>query len=161
MELEELKQLIKEITIKMGMYSEESNLLLLMTAAHESKLKYRRQITKNFDYNKHAVSLFQIEKGTFISLFENYLRYRPEKLKLLEDINAFVEFGEYESAFMDLENDDEFAIAVCRLIYYAIPKSLPSSQYDLACYWKKYYNTEYGKGTVEKFLEDWEEIKGE
>ena len=43
-----------------------------------------------------------------------------------------------------------------------MPEKLPNS-YDiegLAKYWKKYYNTEGGKGTVEKFIEKYEKYVG-
>ena len=44
-------------------------------------------------------------------------------------------------------------IAMCRLHYRRIPKPLPSSAKGQAKYWKKYYNSSAGRGTVEDFLE--------
>jgi hypothetical protein len=43
---------------------------------------------------------------------------------------------------------------MCRVHYYRVPAALPPAG-DLAeqaAYWKRYYNTELGRGTVEHFL---------
>ena len=52
-----------------------------------------------------------------------------------------------------LETNLAAQIAMCRLHYRRIPKALPSSLKGQAAYWKKYYNSSAGRGTVEDFLE--------
>ncbi len=44
-------------------------------------------------------------------------------------------------------------IVVCRLHYWRVPKKLPESLDDQAVYWKSFYNTSKGSGTVEHFKE--------
>ena len=43
-------------------------------------------------------------------------------------------------------------IAMCRLHYRRVPKPLPGSLLEQAKYWKQYYNTAKGKGTVDHFV---------
>ena len=45
------------------------------------------------------------------------------------------------------------AIIHCRLKYWRVPKSLPQDTLGQAQYWKDYYNTAEGAGTVDKWLE--------
>jgi len=47
---------------------------------------------------------------------------------------------------------DRLACLMARLHYLRIPKPIPDSISDQAKYWKKYYNTSLGKGTVEGYL---------
>ena len=44
-------------------------------------------------------------------------------------------------------------IIVCRLHYWRVPKSLPKTLDDQAVYWKAFYNTSKGSGTVDHFKE--------
>ena len=106
--------------------SEEAVALLLGTAAVESDMgTYIRQI------KGRALSPFQIEEYTFDYLNNRYSLNR---------------------GFEELEWDLRLAIVVARLKYYSIPVALPKSLQGLAEYWKKYYNTASGSGTVEDFL---------
>ena len=52
-----------------------------------------------------------------------------------------------------LEKNIAAGIIHCRLKYWRIPKRMPSSIEGQADYWKKYYNTEGGKGDPEHFVE--------
>lgn len=56
----------------------------------------------------------------------------------------------------DLAEDIDLAMALTRLKYILVPSKIPHTMTGLARYWKKHYNTDAGKGTVEKFLEDWD-----
>ena len=56
-----------------------------------------------------------------------------------------------------LEANLAAAIIHCRLKYWRVPKRMPNSLEGRAKYWKKYYNSDQGAGTEEKYLET---IKG-
>ena len=43
-------------------------------------------------------------------------------------------------------------IVFCRLHYWRVPKKLPETLTQQAKYWKKWYNTEKGAGTIEHFI---------
>lgn len=49
--------------------------------------------------------------------------------------------------------DPVYSCLAARLYLAAIPEAVPSSLEDQAAYWKKYYNTEAGKGTEEAFIQ--------
>ena len=44
-------------------------------------------------------------------------------------------------------------IVFCRLKYWRVPKRMPNTVEGQANYWKKYYNTEGGKGDPEHFID--------
>ena len=50
-----------------------------------------------------------------------------------------------------------YAVAMCRIHYYRVSEALPNDLEGMARYWKKYYNTELGKGTVEEFIHNYEQ----
>ena len=50
-------------------------------------------------------------------------------------------------------------IIFCRIKYWRVPKKIPMDLEGMADYWKKYYNTEGGAGTVAHFLEKAEKRK--
>ena len=55
----------------------------------------------------------------------------------------------------DLETNDLYACAMCRIHYQRVREPLPDAD-DLegqAAYWKAHYNTPLGAGTVEHFIE--------
>lgn len=46
------------------------------------------------------------------------------------------------------------AFVVCRLFYKLIPEPFPTNLPGRAAYWKKYYNTRAGKGSVGEYIEN-------
>ena len=61
----------------------------------------------------------------------------------------------------DLSDDPLLSLICCRLSYKRIPEAIPSDLHGRAQYWKEYYNTAAGGGTVEHYLESVEECLGE
>lgn len=132
--------------------------LLLGTAAQESHLgKYLHQL------NGEALGIYQIEMDTHIDIYENYLQYRSELLDKittflisfkLTNSNPILRISYYEQ---NLIGNLYYATAIARLIYYRVSEKLPEADdiEGLAEYWKKYYNTEKGKGTVKEFVENY------
>lgn len=123
-----------------GLYSLSAAKLVLYTAGHESLMgKFDKQI------GGPALSIYQIEPFTFNDLVSRHQKYltrigyhfaSPKPEELLTNLNL--------------------ATLVCRLKYLDAPEALPDHNDlpALAAYWKKYYNTTKGAGTVEKFIND-------
>lgn len=137
---EELKNLVKKTLEPMNLYSKSAEELIMGTIAHESLFgKYRKQI------RGPALGIIQMEPNTF-----NWLK------GVYDDRFPFIK--NFTSS--DLVNNDELAIIFCRLRYLVVPESLPSAG-DLvgqARYWKKYYNTVYGKGRVKDYIKHYKEF---
>ena len=143
-----LKEIIQPVLDEMGMRSAAAEKLLIMTAAHESLgFRYRRQ-----QGGGPALSYYQIEPATLDDLYENYLAFRPGKQALLD---AYL--PEETSRTDALENSDKYATAAARLIYARVPDALPDVADDeaLAAYAKKFWNTDLGAATPEKYLADY------
>ena len=146
----QIKDLIERILKKMGLYSPEALDLVYKTGKVESGYKYLRQI------KGPARGLFQCEAWVAVDICKNYLHYRKDLMhKVAESamvkLSYFVDPKEADWDFI-LETNIAAQIAMCRLHYRRIPKPLPSSDEGQANYWKKYYNSMAGRGTVEDFL---------
>lgn len=122
--------------------------LLMLTAAHESHLgSYLEQVNGG-----HALGVFQIEKETYGDLYYNYLRFRPYTSE---------QISKYRSQNMksetDLKGNILYQVAIARLLYWRISEPLPrfNDINGLAVYWKTHWNTNKGKGTVEKAVADY------
>lgn len=122
--------------------------LLLGTALVESRLSWRRQLG-----NGPARGLFQMEMATHDDVWTNYLNYRA---KLAAKVRA-LKSSALAAAESEVENNDLYAAAMARVLYKRAPAALPAAGdvEAMAAYWKQYYNTPLGKGTVGKYLEVW------
>lgn len=115
--------------------SQDAVHLLLGTAAVESEFgTYIRQVGGG-----PALGVFQIEKATFNDLRQRYGH------------DYILEHEWHDKCEWDLRTSIIFA----RLKYWSIPKALPPAESveAMADYWKKWYNTPAGGGTVEQFIE--------
>jgi hypothetical protein len=59
--------------------------------------------------------------------------------------------------------DLSYACAMCRIHYLRCPDALPPAG-DIAgqaAYWKRWYNTPLGKGTVEQYVDSWRVAMGD
>ena len=94
-----------------------------------------------------ACSIFQIEPRTAKDIIQNYIvknKLRLQNFNRLYNSNLTLE--------QNLCTNLMFAIFMCRCFYLRIKEPIPSTVELRAKYWKKYYNTEKGKGTVEKYI---------
>jgi len=122
--------------------------LLLGIAAQESHLgEYLHQI------NGCAMGIYQMEPETVIDLQNNFLDYRP---KLDEKIGKLRISApkKYFPGDTEIEGNLYYATAMTRIFFLRFPESLPKADdiEGLAVYWKKYYNTEKGKGKITDFI---------
>lgn len=142
MHKDQLKALIESVLPQMGLYSEDATALLMGTAAVESNMGYYlRQI------GGPARGIFQMEPETEKDIWDNYLSYHQDlRLKLYK---AGYVYANPEKLLYDLK----YQIIMARLHYRRFREPIPSDIDGQAKYWKKYYNTEEGAGTIYKYME--------
>jgi hypothetical protein len=141
--------IIRPVLQEMDMWSPSAEVLLLGTCATESNLgEYIKQI------KGPALGIYQMESTTYIDIWTNFLKYRPELVNRILKVCNYKEEPFAEELIYNLKLATIFA----RLQYYRQKESLPDHNniYGLAKYYKKYYNTENGKGSVGKFLNDYD-----
>ena len=155
--LPHLRDLIIIPTLKeIALYSKSAVNQILGTGAQESKCGY---YLKQLDGGP-ALSMYQIEKPTFHSTIDDYLIYRPLLSSRVCKAVGVTDLGQLR--FERLVYDLKFATIMCRLRYSWIPEELPKHDDipGLATYWKKYYNTKDGSGTITEFIENYERYVG-
>jgi len=137
------------------MYSPEAENLIFGTGLIESNYDYLKQWN-----NGVARSWWQIEPGMTGALdtIVNYLDYRKNLLGKCAVAAKVAPFyfrkGVEEEEVRDLlETNISYAIIMCRLKYRRVPKKLEKTVEGMAHYWKKYYNSDLGKGDPEEFIE--------
>ena len=150
----QIKSLIQSTCEGMGdkFASEDAITLIHETGVVESGYKYLRQLGDG-----PAKSFWQIEPLTAISNLSDFLSYRKSLMaKCAEasmiDIKHWQNYNEKLWADI-LEKNIAAAIVHCRLKYWRVPMKMPNTLEGRAKYWKKYYNTEQGKGTEEKYID--------
>jgi len=148
--LKVIKTTLKKLDAKY--YSDQAVDLIYNTGLVESNYQYLQQLGDG-----PAKSFFQMEGATAVDICKNYLCFRPKLMGEIEEIcflNPFVipSANQKKLEFL-LETNIAFSILMCRIHYRRVPKPLPYTLEDQAVYWKAYYNSHLGKGTVEKFIE--------
>ena len=142
---EQFIDLIIEPTLEdLGLYSAAASELVLGTCLQESRLCCIKQLGSG-----PALGVAQMEPATHDDIWENYLRYRDRLA------NAVLEIGGPDSR--ELIWNLRYSVAMCRVHYRRVREPLPRAG-DLkrqAAYWKKYYNTDLGKGTEEEYINSW------
>jgi len=141
-----VRQVILETLYAIDFYSQSAEDLLLGTAAVESDMgRYLYQL------NGPALGIFQMEPATW----EDHLHWltgrRPDLALKWEPHNV-----------NRLAWDLAYAALFARVHYLRVPKKLPRRDefssyteyvYALGAYWKAFYNTPSGKGTVDAFVD--------
>lgn len=137
------------------MYSPEAENLIFGTGLVESNYDYLKQWN-----NGVARSWWQIEPGMTgaMDTIVNYLHYRKNLLSKCAVAAKVAPFyfrkGVEEEEVRDLlETNIAYALIMCRLKYRRVPKKLEKTVEGMAHYWKKYYNSELGKGDPKEFIE--------
>jgi hypothetical protein len=128
--------------------------LLLGTAAQESKLgQYLRQIGTTGD--KGGFGLYQMELATHWDIFNNFLLYKKKYNLILAALNINI----YPLRAKDnLICNMFYSTAMARIHYIRAPEPIPDSIEEIAAYWKKYYNTSKGKGTIQEFINNFNKL---
>lgn len=127
---------VRPTLVLMSMWSPEAERLLMLTAAQESHLgTYLRQGWHTLDDGQGAAfGPFGMEAATLEWLRTKY----PQWL------------GEREA--YEMQWDLRLAVKACRLRYCVVAEAIPAADDipGLASYWKRWYNTGAGAGTVEE-----------
>ena len=144
----QIRQVIRDVLQDVDLWSEDAEELVFLTGLVESKYEYLKQI------QGPARSFFQIEPNTAKDIYSNFLVYRPTLManitKACQVDTVNLTGGEMGKL---LTHNIALAIIFCRLQYRRVSAPIPHSVGKMALYWKKYYNTELGAGTVEKFTD--------
>jgi hypothetical protein len=141
---------IKPALKAINLYSPAAEELVLGTALQESRLKYLHQLGRG-----PALGLFQMEPRTHNDIWTNYLRGKPDLAGALQRLA-------HKPGPDAMITDLLYAAGMCRVHYRRVPAALPAEGdfEGQAAYWKKYYNTIYGAGTEEEYLENWHAYSG-
>ena len=139
-----IKKIIKYTLKKLNMDSEEARELIFATGKAESGYRALEQM------GGPAVGFFQVEPDTIQDVWDNYVFYRPEIKTDLYSLG--LDDGDMKHSVM---GSITLQVAFARLQYRRVKDALPGvgDKKEQAKYWKKFYNTELGRGTIEHFLE--------
>jgi hypothetical protein len=149
----QFKILIEKVLRRMKMHSNSAVNLLLGTAAQESAFgTYIRQLGDG-----PARGVFQMEPATERDIWSSYISYRRDVETMIEIISGVSAPDE-----LHLEGNLLYQIIMARLHYRRVKEPFPSADdiEGLARYWKKYYNTSQGKGTIEEFITNYHKYIG-
>ena len=138
-------------------YAEAVARLLMGTAAAESLLKYRRQIGFSMENPNGAWGVWQTEQHA-VADSVRYLARRRDVLAAAQRFAPSVAEAMCAGALPRLHmihDDDRLACLFARLHYLRVAEAVPDDLRGQAGYWKKYYNTRLGKGTVEGYMDKW------
>lgn len=140
------EHIIKPTLQYMNLYSLDAEKLLLHTAYIESRLTFLKQV------GGPALGVYQIEPATHDDIFKNYINFRTE----LRDMMREIETRDFPSGHQALIGNLYYATAIARIHYLRVPHPLPKWDDIIAQaeYWKTFYNTPLGRGTVEKFVSE-------
>ena len=144
-----MKKQIREIIVwslkKMDLYSHQAADLVYKTGMAETGYRHLKQMGGG-----PAIGFWQVEPATLIDILDNYVKYRPKLLEGLKSLGYSPD--DIETRVM---SNIALQVVFCRLKYrrdkYALP--LIGDLQGQARYWKRVYNTELGKGTIEHFME--------
>lgn len=139
-------------------YSLAAEQLVMATGMAESLFLSTRQIAS---YKPKLVygparGYFQMEPFTHNDLWAGYIG-ATRRAHLLDGLRKISDSpGDPE----ELVRNQIYAAAMCRIFYLRIRAPLPRAGDwpGMAAYWKRYYNTHLGKGTVEGFLKKAEPV---
>ncbi len=126
------------------LWTQAAEQLVLATGAHESGYKHLYQIGGG-----PALGYWQMEPATYTDHWNTYLHRKRELIDRLATLSA-----RYPPGAMQMVTNLAYACAMCRIHYYRRPAALPPSDDAEAIgkYWKRWYNTEAGAGTVPSFI---------
>ena len=152
--ISQIRSLIHSTCSQMGekYASKDAVMLVLATGIVESRYEYIRQMGDG-----PARSFWQVEPASAVDNCQHYLKYRSGLMKDCAKASLvnlrYWQIYEEDIWAEILEKNIAAGIVHCRLKYRRVPKKLPRSIEGQAEYWKKYYNTEGGKGDPAHFIE--------
>ena len=148
------RQIVHEANITIGLCSPAADDLVLGTGAQESHYQFVRQLGGG-----PALGYWQMEPATHDDCWESYLRY-PVRYNLATKIKSLLN-GDPPVANAMVTNP-HYAAAMCRIRYLRVHEPLPNygDVHAYAAYWKQFYNTPLGAGTIQEFIDNWNRYVG-
>ena len=150
----QIESLVKDTCSQLGSKyaSDEAVKLVVATGIVESRYEYIRQMGDG-----PARSFWQVEAATAVDNLAHYLKHRPKLMSKCADA-SYVDLKHWQNFDEKiweeiLEKNIAAGIVHCRIKYWRVPKRMPNTIEGMANYWKKYYNTEQGKGNPEHFID--------
>jgi len=146
--IDQLREYIIRPALKeLALYSKAAEELLVGTAIQESRLTHLHQLGGG-----PALGFYQMEPATHADIWDNFLRYSSRnalKRRIYEAINTEEPRPLAERMLWDLK----YSTIMARIHYFRRPERLPDCDDvdGLARYWKDFYNTHQGAGTVQEF----------
>jgi len=130
-------------------WSQKAENLVIGTGIHESQIRYVDQLA---DGPGPAYGIFQMERLTYEDIWKTYVPIVSGLRAKLLDLAGFDALA--LPPVTELHGNLFFAAAMCRVFYRRISAALPAADDApaMARYWKRYYNTPLGKGTMEQAL---------
>lgn len=147
--VKQLTELIEDTLHYMGdkFYSQAAINLLLGTYATESIIDGQTHLRQ---INGPALGIFQMEPATFAWIQDVHYNHKTRTTAIPAVACAL---------FADIEWNLKLAIIMARLCYwYKTPEPLPPADdlISLASYYKTWYNSLLGHGSVQKFIRDYQ-----
>lgn len=98
-----------------------------------------------------AYGFWQMERATHDDLWQSYINFQPSAIR---DAMLAMSGSKYTPPVTTLHWNLKYAAAMCALAYRRAPGKHPAAGdfVGMAEYWKRYYNTPLGKGTIEKAI---------
>ena len=134
--------LLRPILQDWDLYSPSAEILLLGTIAAETRCGYYLKQEKG-----PGLSLYSMEPATEKDIWKNVIEPKTEW------------YNAMRAEFFGPDKDNllynmKYATLMCRFQYARFKEKLPGSTdiKEMATYWKKYYNTIEGSGTVDHFV---------
>ena len=145
--ISEIKEIAEYALYKLNSYSDDALALVVRTGMAESGYRALR----GYGESNPAIGFWQIEPATMYDMMRNYIVYRPQYRKALEELGMQFKGDDIEVSVMA---NMAVQAGLCRLHYRRDKYPLPSwdSIEAQGKYWKRVYNTHKGKGTVKHFM---------
>ncbi|MHB1302791.1 MAG: hypothetical protein ACYCZB_04865 [Acidiphilium sp.] len=118
--------------VRLGLYSLQTETLLMGTAAVESAFRFFIQAGAG-----PARGMFQMEIATFDWLYDTYLNDKSHK-RLKKIIDSFSKQGRPTAD--ELIDNHLLAAGMARIRYYAVAAPIPASPDEQSVYWWIHYN---------------------
>ena len=141
----EIKEIVEETLYTLDMYSDDALSLIMRTGWAESGYNALKGATSG----NPALGFWQVEPFTAKDTLDNYVKFRPR----IKESLLFLGLNEEKLEFSLLSNI-AIQAAFCRFKYRRAKQSIPpwDNVEAQAKYWKRVYNSELGRGTIEHFL---------
>ena len=102
------------------------------------------------DYSPdYGEGLTQFDRPTFESVKAYFLQSRFKDL--LQKIKTYCLVDVANATYEDLRVSPMLSIVMARLLFYKLPHSIPADKYDRWLLYKKYFNSELGATTQDKY----------